>query len=85
MTNGASVMFLLWFVSLAGLLVWFSGREPEWAAPLLLMLLGVLTAAGSWVARGNEPRRWRGAVRLRLGVVAAVLGLVLLLRALGMM
>lgn len=85
MTNGGGVMYLMSFLSLAALLVWFSGREPEWAAPLTLMLLGVLTAAGAWFTPGTEPRRARGAVRLRLGVVAAVLGLVLLLRALGMM
>lgn len=83
MSGRGSMMFLVWFLSLAALLVWFSGREPEWAAPLTLMLLGLLTAAGSWFARGTEPRRLHGAVRLRLGVVAAVLGLVLLLRTLG--
>ena len=76
-------MFLVSFLTLGALLVWFSGREPEWAAPLVLMLLGVVTAAGSWFTPGTEPRRGRGAVRLRLGVVAAVLGLVMLLRSLG--
>jgi hypothetical protein len=85
MSNRGSMMYLLSFLSLAALLVWFSGREPEWAAPLTLMLLGVVTVAASWFARGTEPRRARGAVRLRLGIVAAVLGLVLLLRALGVM
>ena len=85
MSNRGSMMYLLWFLSLAALLVWFSGREPEWAAPLTLMLLGVLTAAGAWFTPGTEPRRARGAVRLRLGVVAAALGLVLLLRAMGVM
>ena len=83
MSSRGSVMFVLSFVSLAALLVWFSGREPEWAAPLTLMLLGVLTAAGAWFTPRTEPRRLRGAVRLRLGVVAAVVGLVMLLRALG--
>lgn len=78
-------MYLLWFLSLAALLVWFSGREPEWVAPLMLMLLGVLTAAGAWFTPRTAGRRARGAVRLRLGVVAAVLGLVLLLRSLGVM
>jgi hypothetical protein len=85
MSNRGSMMYLLWFLSLAALLVWFSGREPEWVAPLTLMLLGVLTAAGSWFTPGTDPRRARGAIRLRLGVVAAVLGLVLLLRSLGLM
>ncbi len=85
MSSRGSVMFLMSFLSLAALLVWFSGREPEWAAPLTLMLLGVVTAAGSWFTPRTEPRRARGAVRLRLGIVAAVLGLVLLLRALGWM
>jgi uncharacterized membrane protein YfcA len=85
MSNRGSMMFFLWFLSLAALLVWFSGREPEWAAPLTLMLLGVVTVAASWFGRGTEPRRGRGAIRLRLGIVAAVLGLVLLLRALGLM
>jgi hypothetical protein len=83
MSSRGSMMYLLWFLSLAALLVWFSGREPEWAAPLMLMLLGVLTAVASWFTPGTEPRRARGAVRMRLGVVAAVLGLVLLLRSLG--
>ncbi len=78
-------MYLLWFLSLAALLVWFSGREPEWVAPLTLMLLGVLTAAGAWFTPRTERRGARGAVRLRLGIVAAVLGLVLLLRSLGVM
>lgn len=85
MSNRGSMMYLLSFLSLAALLVWFSGREPEWAAPLTLMLLGVVTVAGAWFTPRTEPRRGRGAVRLRLGVVAAVLGLVLLLRALGVM
>ena len=85
MSNRGSMMYLLSFLTLAALLVWFSGREPEWAAPLTLMLLGVLTAAGSWFTPGTERRRMRGAVRLRLGVVAAVLGLVMMLRALGWM
>ncbi|HEY0016063.1 MAG TPA: hypothetical protein VGC13_07075 [Longimicrobium sp.] len=83
MSSRGSIIFLIWFASLAALLVWFSGREPEWAAPLTLMLLGVLTAAGAWFTPGTEPRRVRGGVRLRLGVVAAVLGLMMLLRALG--
>lgn len=85
MSSRGSMMYLLSFVTLAGLLVWFSGREPEWAAPLTLMLLGVLTAAGAWFTPRTEPRRMRGAVRLRLGVVAAVLGLVMLLRSLGVL
>jgi|GEM_PF-6144139 len=83
MSSRGSLMFLVSFLSLAGLLVWFSGREPEWAAPLTLMLLGIVTAARAWFTPRTEPRRTRGAIRLRLGVVAAVLGLVLLLRALG--
>jgi uncharacterized membrane protein len=83
MSSRGSVMYLFSFLTLAALLVWFSGREPEWVAPLTLMLLGVVTAAGAWFTSGAEPRRLRGALRLRLGVVAAVVGLVILLRTLG--
>jgi uncharacterized membrane protein len=83
MSGRGAVMYLFSFLTLAALLVWFSGREPEWAAPLTLMLLGMVTAAGAWFTPRTEPRRMRGALRLRLGVVAAVLGLVMLLRALG--
>ena len=83
MSSRGSVMFLMSFLTLTALLVWFSGRPPEWAAPLLLTLLGVLSLAGSWLSRGTNPRGARGAIRLRLGVVAAVVGVVLLLRSLG--
>ena len=83
MSSRGSVMFLLSFLTLTALLVWFAGRQPEWAAPLMLALLGVLTVAGSWLTRGTGARRTRGAIRIRLGVVAAVVGVVLLLRTLG--
>jgi uncharacterized membrane protein len=83
MSSRGSVMFLMSFLTLTALLIWFAGRQPEWAAPLMLTLLGVLTVAVSWFTRGNGPRRARGAIRLRLGIVAAVLGVVLLLRTLG--
>ena len=87
MTNGRMI-FVMWFVSLAVLLVWFAGREPEWAAPLILLLLGVVTAA--MPRPSPETERMRGRIRApgagrRLGVVAAIVGLTLLLRSLGVM
>jgi uncharacterized membrane protein YfcA len=87
MTNGGTLMYVMSFLSGAALLMWFAGREPEWAAPLILLLLGVLTAATPRPVPRTEPgermRRGRVAARRRLGVVAAVLGAVLLLRAMG--
>jgi uncharacterized membrane protein YfcA len=85
MSSRGSVMFLMSFLTLTALLIWFAGRQPEWAAPLMLTLLGVLTVAGSWFTPRTEPRRTQGAIRIRLGLVAAVLGAVLLLRTLGWM
>ncbi|HEX5871828.1 MAG TPA: hypothetical protein VFY65_15475 [Longimicrobium sp.] len=85
MTSGGGVMYAVSILSGTVLLLFFSGREPEWAAPLILMMLGVLTVAASALTPKTEPRRARGAVRLRLGVVAAVVGFVLLLRSLGVM
>lgn len=85
MTNGR-MLYVMWFVSLAALLVWFAGREPEWAAPLILMLLGLVTAA---MPRPTpETERMHGRIRARgagrrLGVLAAIIGLFFLLRSLG--
>lgn len=88
MSSRGSMMYLLSFLSLAALMVWFSEREPEWVAPLMLTLLGVLTAL---VPRPTpETERIHGRIRARggarrLGVLAAILGMFLLLRALGVM
>ena len=87
MTNGG-LMYAMSFLSGAALLVFFAGREPEWAAPLILTILGVLSAA---VPRATpETERMHGRIRARggarrLGVLAAILGVFLLLRSLRML
>ncbi|HEX6373213.1 MAG TPA: hypothetical protein VF006_30090 [Longimicrobium sp.] len=88
MTNGGWLMYMTSFLSGAALLVFFAGREPEWAAPLILTILGVLSAAVPRPTPRTERMhgriRARGGAR-RLGVLAAILGMFLLLRALGVM
>ena len=79
------MMYAVSFLSGAALLVFFAGREPEWAAPLLLALLGVLSAARPRTAAETEGRRRSRGLGRRFGVLAAILGTVLLLRSLGVM
>jgi hypothetical protein len=87
MMNGGGVMYAVSFLSGTVLLLFFAGREPEWAAPLILTILGVLSAAVPRPTRETERMhgriRARGGAR-RLGVLAAILGMFLLLRSLGM-
>lgn len=74
------------FVAGAALLVWAAVRGPEWAGPLVLVCLGLLSFA---IPRPTpETERIHGAAPARRSVrrvslFATVVGLVLLMRALG--
>jgi hypothetical protein len=84
--NGAR-LYLVAFLAGAALLVWAVARGPEWAGPLVLVCLGLLSAA---VPRPTpETERMHGAAPARRSVrrvslFATVVGLVLLMRALGL-
>jgi hypothetical protein len=60
----------------AAVLVWAVIWGPAWSAPLVLVCLGLLSAA---LPRGNGSRR----PSRRISLYATVLGLLLLARALG--
>jgi hypothetical protein len=80
--------YLVAFLAGAALLVWAAVRGPEWAGPLVLVCLGLLSAA---VPRPTpETERLEGAPRARrsvrrISLFATVVGLVLLMRALGVL
>lgn len=73
--RGARV-YLALFVAGAALLVWAAIRGPAWAAPLVLICLGLLSAVAPRTGTQRRPVR-------RISLIATVLGLVLLARALG--
>ena len=72
----AGRLFLAGFVAGAVLLVWATLRGPAWSGPLVLVCLGLLSAAAP------RPATSRGPVR-RVSLFATVLGLLLLARSLG--
>lgn len=81
-------MFLTAFLAGAALLVWAAVRGPAWAAPLVLVCLGLLSAAvprptPETVRLAGAPRA-RRSVR-RISLLATVLGLVLLMQSLGLL
>jgi hypothetical protein len=84
----AERIYLAAFVAGAALLVWATVRGPEWAGPLGLVCLGLLSAA---VPRPTQQaERLEGAPRARrsvrrISLFATVVGFVLLLRALGVL
>lgn len=72
----AARLYIAVFVVGALALVWATLRGPAWAAPLVLVILGLLSAVA--------PRATPGPVR-RTSLFAIVLGMALLARALGWM
>lgn len=69
-------MLVAAFVAGAVVLVWATLRGPAWSAPLVLVCLGLLSAA---LPRGSGSRR----PSRRISLYATVVGLLLLARSLG--
>jgi hypothetical protein len=84
----AERMYLAAFLAGAALLVFFAARGPDWAGPLVLVCLGLLSAAvprpTSETVRVDGAPRARRSVR-RISLFATVLGVALLMRSLGLL